>query len=90
MTNFSINPGMVRVDYFKDSGKWYMTEEHDMSGHWDDAFVQDAVRRTLKEAGRWLPHFTMVVLEPYHRSAFPVMFVANDSRSEHDIERTQP
>lgn len=31
MTNYSINPGHVRVDFFKPGGKWYMTERIDMS-----------------------------------------------------------
>lgn len=79
MTNYSDNPGMVRVDYFKASGKWYMTEAHDMSDFWDHGlWVGEAVEAALRKAGRWLPHFTIVVLEPYHKNAYPVMFVAQD------------
>lgn len=78
MTNYSENPGMVRVDYFKESGKWYMTEAVDMSEFWDYAITpSDAVQAALKKAGRWLPHFNIVALEPYHKSAYPVMFPAN-------------
>lgn len=78
MTNYSNNPGMVRVEFFKPNGKWYMTEAHDMSEFWDYGIIpHDAVKAALEKAGRWLPHFTIVVLEPYHKSAYPVMFVAD-------------
>lgn len=78
MTNYSDNPNMVRVDYFKPSGKWYMTEAHNMGDFYNEPFVHDAVRKALERDGRWLPHFTIVVLEPYHKNAYPVMFVAKD------------
>ena len=77
MTNYSDNPGMVRVDFFKPSGKWYMTEALDMYDFWDCGITpHDAVIAALEKSGRNLTHFTRVVLEPYHRSAYPVMLVA--------------
>lgn len=76
MTHYSDNPGMVRVDYFKPGGKWYMTEAHNMSAYYNVPSIHDAVREMLVAEGRWLPHFTIVVLEPYHQHAHPVMFVA--------------
>lgn len=79
MTHYSDNPGSVRVDYFKASGKWYMTESVDMSGHFRDPSVHEAVRLSLQEAGRWLPHFTIVVLDPHHQNSYPVMFISTES-----------
>lgn len=74
---YSENPGMVRVDFFKPGGKWYMTEELDMSDFWDFGIIpHDAVVAALEAKGRNLKHFTRVVLKPYHRSAYPVMLVA--------------
>lgn len=79
MTNYTENPGSVRVDYFKASGKWYMTESVDMTDFWDHgATPHDAIEAALRKSARWLPHFTMVVLEPYHRSAYPVMLMAQE------------
>lgn len=78
MTHFSDTPGMVRVDYFKSSGKWYMTEAHDMTEFWDELSIHEAVRKTLERDGRFLPYFTIVVLEPYHRNAHPVMIPASE------------
>lgn len=74
---YSENPGMVRVDFFKPAGKWYMTEELDMSDFWDYGIIpHDAVKAALEKKGRNLKHFTRVVLKPYHKSAYPVMLVA--------------
>jgi hypothetical protein len=86
MTNYSENPGMVRVDYFKPSGKWYMTEAIDMSPAWDTPDIFDAVRHSLNYA--WVANhngrgdawhqFTVVILEPYHKNAYPIMIVAKE------------
>lgn len=81
MTHFSENPGMVRVEYFKDSGKWYMTEAIDMSEWYFEPMVQNAVRKAL-DASRperpsgWWSSFNIVVLEPYHEHGIPVMLKA--------------
>lgn len=79
MTHYSDNPGMVRVDYFRPSGKWYMTEAHDMTGYYDTSDPYSAVEQALRDAGRWLPHFTIVVREPYHQYSYPVMIVAKET-----------
>ena len=76
MTHYNDNPGVVRVDYFKPSGKWYMTEAHDMSDYWDEPDIYRAVESTLRRDGRFLRHFDIVVLEPYHRNPYPVMIPA--------------
>lgn len=80
MTNYSVNPGNVRVDFFKASGKWYMTEDVDMSEFWDfGAYPGGAVEAALELKGRNLKHFTRVVLEPYHRYSYPVILLAEES-----------
>jgi hypothetical protein len=79
--NYSGNPAMVRVDYFKPiSGKWYMTEAVDMGAHYDDASIHDAVRYSIMESrdgrgGGLLTQFIAVVAEPYHRLAYPIMLM---------------
>lgn len=80
MTNYSKDPGMVRVDFYKTSGKWYMTEAVDMSDHFGDLSIYSAVEESIKEAFpetgmRWMSQFIVVVAEPYHTNAFPVMLV---------------
>lgn len=76
MTHYTDNPGMVRVDYFKPSGKWYMTEAHDMSDYYNDPDIHRAIEAMLERDGRNLKHFTRVILEPYHQNACPIMLVA--------------
>ncbi len=85
MGNYSDNSGMVKVDFYKASGKWYMTEAWDMSKYWD--FCQDSVGRTgpvgaveqmlseTERGRRLLGQFNIVVDEPYHRNGCPVMLV---------------
>lgn len=75
MTHYSDNPGMVRVDYFKPGGKWAYTHVVDMYNYWDLPSVHDAVRNALRDAGRVTDenYYTIVVLEPFHKHAHPVM-----------------
>jgi len=80
MTHYNDNPGMVKVDYYKPGGKWYMTEAHDMSDFYNEPDIHKAVREMLARDGRLLTHFTIVVDEPYHKNAYPVMLVADDIR----------
>jgi predicted RNA-binding protein len=35
MSNYSNNPGRVRVDLFRDTGKWYATGSVDMGDKYD-------------------------------------------------------
>lgn len=79
MTHYTTNSGMVRVDYFRQSGKWYMTEELDMSGFYDHGiYPAQAVRAALEAKGRLFPHFHKVVLDPYVESSYPVMIPAEE------------
>lgn len=87
MVNYSENPGHVRVDFFKPtSGKWYMTEMLDMSDFYNEGITpHDAVRRALGKTRhgedaekRWI----IVVNEPYHRSAYPVLLMPGKASYE--------
>ena len=86
MTNFSNNPGHVRVEFFKPGGKWYMTEQWDMSNYYKrGATPIDAVLEMLNasERGRkLLPQFIIVVQDPYHDLAYPVCLVPG--KQEHE------
>jgi len=76
---YSENPGMVRVDFFKPGGKWYMTEELNMYDFWDyGLWCGEAVEAALEAKGRNLKYFTRVVLKPYHRNSHPVMLKAEE------------
>jgi hypothetical protein len=81
MTHYGTHPNHVRVDYFKPSGKWYMTESIDMDTVWDAVDMRKTIGEAL-DASRpdrhsgWWEQFTVVVLEPYNKNAHPVMIVA--------------
>src|SRR5271154_7080553 len=80
---------MVRVDFFKPSGKWYTTEAvrwsryHGREGGQESGriiLIQDAFREALHahlfdaKTGRTrLAGMTAVCLEPHHEHAHPLM-----------------
>jgi len=76
MTHYSDNPGMVRVDYWKPSGKWYMTEAVQWTGRYNgkDALIHEAFADSLAAhfKGRVLDDFRATCLEPYHEHAHPI------------------
>lgn len=81
---YTTDSGMVRVDFFKPSGKWYMTEAIDMSETYNDWDTHKCVRLALDESRAglgpgWWRHFTVVVLKPYSQYAYPIMIVAEDT-----------
>lgn len=76
---------MVRGELFAERGKWKYTVQIDMQDHYNDVDLYRAVRDAFRETseavrgvrgncwGYWL-----VVLEPYHRNAYPVMVLLED------------
>lgn len=78
MRHYSDNPGSVRVDFFKPSGKWYTAEAVDMSDqyHVGDIHLafKTALVRHLRMGDRLrLDGMTAVCIEPYNVYAHPVM-----------------
>lgn len=77
MSNYSPDEDMVRVDFFKPSGKWYCTEAVKWTGGWPkDNLIGEAFRKSLKDhfggQNRMLG-MDVVCLEPYHEMAHPLM-----------------
>lgn len=72
--NYSNNPKMVRVDFFKESGKWYTTEEMEWLYYNGENQIHDAFLWSLIQAfnGRYAG-MTAVCLHPYHANAHPLM-----------------
>ena len=79
---FTTKQGMVRVDFFKPSGKWYTTEEM----HWDRYYsygnnedsvfesTHDTFKRCLREQiGDQYKGMIAICLEPYHEHSYPLM-----------------
>lgn len=72
---YSENPEMVRVDFFRESGKWYTTEAIRWIGYRGDIFEE--FRKSLMAAdvgfGKRLSGMWAVCLEPYNEHKFPLM-----------------
>ena len=86
MGNYSNDANSVRVDFFKESGKWYCTEAVKWTGpyHGTDqasgkiTLIPESFAHALAEhLGRqepWrLEDKVAVCLEPYHEHAHPLM-----------------
>lgn len=70
----------VRVDFFKESGKWYTTEAVKWTGGSTDILIHEAFIISLENhlhkegsAELRLSGMTAVCLEPYHENAHPLM-----------------
>lgn len=72
--NYSQNPAMVRVDFFKESGKWYATEQMEWT-HWSGKFlIHDVFAWCLISNFNGHYHdMTAVCLKPCHEHAHPIM-----------------
>ena len=77
---FSTNDRMVRVDFFKESRKWYTTEEMECDRYHSKVegeleLIHDTFKRCLDKAfGRNSFEGMMAVcLEPDHECAYPLM-----------------
>ena len=70
---FSTNPENVRVDIFKESGKWYTTVTLEFKGY-KDKLIHDAFEDSMKDQynGYW-KDMTAVCLDPYHEHSHPLM-----------------
>ena len=74
---------MVRVDFFKESGKWYTTEAVKWTGVYTHISIHDAFLISLrnhfsspnKGPNTRLQGMTAVCLEPYHEHSHPLMIL---------------
>lgn len=76
---FTKNNNMVRVDFFRDTGKWYATNEmvwdryhSTVNGGFE--YLQETFCRCLRQHfGEYYKGMTAVCLEPHHEHSHPVM-----------------
>lgn len=83
---YSEDPAMVRVDFFKPSGKWYTTEAVKWTGEWKGSIenggelMHDAFAKSLRDhfkntGGGYinrLSEMDAVCLHPYHEHEHPI------------------
>lgn len=71
---YSNNPAMVRVDFFKESGKWYATGEMNWNTYDNDELIHAVFIRCLNEQfGDRYKEMIAICLKPYHVHSHPLM-----------------
>lgn len=96
MSNYSDEPSSIRVDFFRESGKWYTTEAVFMDGPFDDGdlyriFIEAVVKHcqepngTIRLEGMWA-----VCLDPYHRLEHPLMRKVPTKQEWDELCRIKP
>lgn len=78
MGHYTENAGSVRVDFFKESGKWGYTIECDMKSYYKGYLLPEALILALKDKFKQRDEMpfkgmTMVCMEPYHEFSHPIM-----------------
>jgi hypothetical protein len=67
---------MVRVDFFKQSGKWYCTEAVRWIGWGKENLIHDAFKKSLrahfKDCPNRLSDMDAICLKPYHELEHPI------------------
>ena len=72
---YSEDPSMIRVDFFKPTGKWYCAEAVKWIGAWYENVesIHDGFKYSLREhLGNRLSGMDAVCLHPYHEHAHPI------------------
>lgn len=73
---YSNEEDMVRVDFFKSSGKWYTTEAVKWTGDYYGYSLADEFSKSLRDHFGKTPRLgsmDAVCLEPYHSVPRPIM-----------------
>lgn len=82
MSNYSNDPAMVRVDFWKPSGKWYTTEAVKWTAPWkgSEVLIHDGFKKSLKDHFKNDPErlsdMDATCLEPYHEYSHPIKLKA--------------
>lgn len=73
---FTTEEYMVRVDFFKPSGKWYTTEAVEWTGDFHGIIGEEfakSLRVHFRDHPTRLAGMTAVCLHPFHAHPFPFM-----------------
>lgn len=70
---YTTDDSMVRVDFFKESGKWYCTEAVKWTGGYRECCIHSAFIESLRDhLGDRLEGMDAICLEPYHENSHPI------------------
>lgn len=72
--NYSENPAMCEVNFFKPSGKWYCTKIMDMTEYYSELNYAPQFKEFLqKKLGDRLSGMVAVCIHPYNKHEYPIM-----------------
>lgn len=71
---YTTEDNRVRVDFFKESGKWYTTESVEWVGYNEYIFdeFKESLRLHFKDNPDRLSDMDAVCLEPYNKNSYPI------------------
>jgi len=75
---FTEDETVVRVDFFKESGKWYVTEAVKWTGEWESKkqLLQDSFTQSLRDHfqnnPQRLSEMDAICIHPYFEYSFPI------------------
>ena len=79
MSHYSDDPAMVRVNFFKQSGKWYTTEAVKWTGGYNTQLIHDTFKKSLRNhLGNRLTEMDAICLKPYHKHSHPIQIKKGD------------
>jgi hypothetical protein len=88
---YSVDDSMVRVDFFRPSGKWHDTQAVKWTGSFTSGLVSEEFAKTLRDYFKDAPNrygeMDAVCLEPCHRNAYPLMIRAGRWRLASDEKK---
>ena len=85
MSNYTENPKMVRVDFWKPSGKWYATEAVEWVEYTGDHLIREVFHESLRRHFGDKPRLTglrATCLEPYHEHGHPISLLVPETYPE--------
>jgi hypothetical protein len=77
---YTDDESMVRVDFFKESGKWYTTEAVRWTGEWGgNSVIHEEFAKSLRDhfskdvgSEKRLSEMDAICLYPYHKNKHPI------------------
>ncbi len=78
MSHYSDQAHMCRVDFWKPSGKWYVTESVDFFGLYDEELIHEAFKKALDRhfgGVKRLSGMRATCLQPYHKFEHPISLI---------------
>lgn len=74
---YTDDESMIRVDFFRPSGKWYTTEAIRWMGSYEKDLFEGfakSLREHFKDNPNRLSEMDAICLDPYHKNTYPIQF----------------